>query len=424
MQNLFLKELELTNIQSHSHLLINFVDGVNIICGPTDSGKSSIIRAIGNLFFNTGGDLRKEGTKKSSIKGTLSNGIIIEKVKSESVNRYIVTKGTQVDTYDAIGKTIPEDILKITQMLPFTVEKEELILNISSQITLPFLMGKDTSAIFRMKLLNKLTNNDLIDIVFQGLNKDILQLGRDEKYEAENISKLEKDLGIISLELSTKKEKAKEINDKLVSLKLKFTKLETYQALQLKLKLNAEELDKNKILLKSIKFPEASILNFLQKKIKSAMSLQTLWNRYCHTQEELKDNKVLLKNIKVIPSDIVSKLQLKITKILHLIELKMKLQQVTLALEEAKNNYSKLVIPKFNIAEIKKKIDRLNLLVDRQDKIRNILEDLGETSTLLVDCKNEIDNSNKEYKDILMKVKVCPLTNLPINGDCLKGVKI
>ena len=41
-----IKSLELFNFQSHAHTLIEFSDGVNIISGTSDSGKSAILRAL------------------------------------------------------------------------------------------------------------------------------------------------------------------------------------------------------------------------------------------------------------------------------------------------------------------------------------------------------------------------------------------
>ena len=47
-----LEKIELTNYQGHEKSVIKFSPGVTVLTGSTDSGKSSIIRALGAVCFN------------------------------------------------------------------------------------------------------------------------------------------------------------------------------------------------------------------------------------------------------------------------------------------------------------------------------------------------------------------------------------
>ena len=110
----------LKNFQKHSDLTLNFTSGVNYIYGSSDAGKSCIRRAIGFLFFGdprSDDTIRKEGTKVTSVTAILDNGAEVERVKSSSINRYIVrVPGHKELTYDSIGATIPEEVKQILQV--------------------------------------------------------------------------------------------------------------------------------------------------------------------------------------------------------------------------------------------------------------------------------------------------------------------
>ena len=203
MNKIFITKLQLENFQKHTHLELEFVDGVNVIHGHTDAGKSCIVRAIKWIFFNEpkGDCIRKEGTKKTTVKVWLNNGSIIERIKSDTVNAYIINEDNK-NRYDSIGKTIPEDVRKVLDINPLDIDGEEIILNVANQISLPFLMDK--SGTFRNKLFNKLTGADLLDNAMQGLNSDLLHINKEEKSEQIHLEENKKELEIILKEKGEK----------------------------------------------------------------------------------------------------------------------------------------------------------------------------------------------------------------------------
>ena len=115
---MWLKKLTLKNFQKHENLTLDFTPGVNILYGHSDAGKSCIRRAIGFVFFGdprTDAVIRKEGTKQTSVTALLDNGNEVERVKSASVNRYIVRVPNEKElVYDSIGAEIPEEVAKGT----------------------------------------------------------------------------------------------------------------------------------------------------------------------------------------------------------------------------------------------------------------------------------------------------------------------
>ena len=102
------------NFQKHEHLEINFVDGVNVLYGASDIGKSCIRRAIEWIVQNENIDgVRRTNSKKTSVSITLDNDIEVERIRSQSINRYIIRKGKDEQIFDAVGKSIPNEVKEL-----------------------------------------------------------------------------------------------------------------------------------------------------------------------------------------------------------------------------------------------------------------------------------------------------------------------
>ncbi|MEM4865990.1 MAG: SMC family ATPase, partial [Acidilobaceae archaeon] len=71
-----IKKVELKNVMSHEHTVVEFGRGVNAIVGPNGSGKSSIIDSI--IFALVGGCVRGEET----VRAELSNMVRVGSTKA------------------------------------------------------------------------------------------------------------------------------------------------------------------------------------------------------------------------------------------------------------------------------------------------------------------------------------------------------
>lgn len=181
--------LELVNFQKHSKLKIDFKNGINVLYGNSHSGKSCIVRALRWIFFNdiNSNAIRKEGTKETSVKVYLENGIWVERIKSDKKNQYSFQKDGTVHTFDAVGKDIPQEVKEILKVRTVEVDGQELNLNVSNQLDSPFLIGKEYTPTFRAKLFNLLTGNEFQDKIFKELNSDSRTLNSLEKSEGEEV---------------------------------------------------------------------------------------------------------------------------------------------------------------------------------------------------------------------------------------------
>ena len=359
---MYLKQLEIFNFKKHSHLIIEFSDKLNILHGQNDAGKSCVIEAIKWIFFSEGKDIRKEETKKTTASVILDNDVKITKIRSASVNAYELEVNSETKRFDAVGKTIPDEIKEVLQVRTIEIDNEEIILNIADQITLPFLLG--SSATFRSKLFNKLTGSNLIDKTLQSFNKDILKISRESKLEADHLEQQK-----ISLEV-TKQEK-----DKLETLYGNFKiKVEEIKALQAHFeKVNEYSLKLNEI------------------------------------NNDLKETENKLKKIKTVPDELLKELNEKINNLGKYTELYTKIKNNNAGLEEVGKQLIELKIVDINTGELKEKIERLEKMKEMHSQLVEIEEVTEHLLGKIEKSGKNILEGKKRYKDILKELKICPL---------------
>ncbi len=298
-----LNKLELIEFQKHKNLTLDFSNGVNILHGSSDSGKSCVRRAIEFLCdFNVCDGIRKTGSKKTSVKGWFSNGNIITRIRSSSINRYILEKNGTEQSFDAIGRSAPEEIINAIGIHPLEIDGKKFYLNSFPQISLPFLF--DLSPSDRAKILNKLTGNDVLDKLFGEFNKDILRIKRNLKEETQQ----SEDREIILKSKKIEMEKAEVIHSRLKNrlkniktLNDKYCKLVELKELCEKNKIQSEETTKT---LKTLKFPQPEDIKQLTEKIKRFDVLLT--HKNSSEKVEIGINRVSeqLKDLKPIQVDL------------------------------------------------------------------------------------------------------------------------
>ena len=145
----YLKRIELINFQSHKYTDLYFDDKVNVIIGPSDSGKTAIIRAIKWVLFNepSGIDFIRKGTTESNVVLYFDDNLIIKRGRSKSKNYYEITYPNGLEErFEGFGTKVPEEIIELTGIQKVELDGNNLIsLNISDQLESPFLLTSTPS---------------------------------------------------------------------------------------------------------------------------------------------------------------------------------------------------------------------------------------------------------------------------------------
>lgn len=176
-----LKTVEIHNFQSHKKTELEFVPGVNVIIGESDSGKSAILRAMNWVINNRplGDSFRSEWGGETKVVINTTDIHTIERIRSASKNEYLLD-GSGLK---AFGTEVPEEITEILQLDSY---------NIQSQMDVPFLLANTPGEAARM--LNKAASIDDIDKTIGGLSTGLNRLNSDVKYKKNQIEEYQQEL--------------------------------------------------------------------------------------------------------------------------------------------------------------------------------------------------------------------------------------
>ncbi len=167
-------QVQISNYQILKKASLEFIPGLNVIVGPSNNGKSSILKAIKALAFTIPGTTPIRSGQSSYTVGIQYNGhiVILQKGLKESV--YMVDK----EKYSKFGQTTPEIVsnsLNIRELL-LNGNKEQL--NFWDQMNYPFLLDKSSVETFRF-IIDSGENDKLSEALKtmvsdrQGINKTI-----------------------------------------------------------------------------------------------------------------------------------------------------------------------------------------------------------------------------------------------------------
>ena len=175
--NLSIARVEIKGFQSHKDSDIPFGPGLTAIVGSSDSGKSSIIRALRFALYNEprGAEFIRHGSVSASVKVTFSDGSYLERTRTRSSSgsyRIGLPDGTETEI-KGFANNMPVDIPNTHQMPRIQLTKDlEATLSIGYQLDQPFLIGESPGT--RASIIGKLAGVDLVDGAVREIAKEVL----------------------------------------------------------------------------------------------------------------------------------------------------------------------------------------------------------------------------------------------------------
>jgi len=159
-----INSIQLLNFQAHKNTSIDFHEGVNLILGSSDNGKSSILRGINWVVNNQpkGNSFIREGADETKIVIHSDTGVVERGRTTKDTGAYIVN-GEEFSKGDT-----PEEVFNLLQL-------QEI--NIQMQLDSYFLILDTPGNVSRY--LNSITRLDKLTNAVGYLKKDLLARNRE-----------------------------------------------------------------------------------------------------------------------------------------------------------------------------------------------------------------------------------------------------
>ncbi|TDT61546.1 AAA family ATPase [Fonticella tunisiensis] len=373
----YIKSIELINFQSHKNSFISFENGLNVISGPSDNGKSAIIRALKWVLYNEpkGTDFIRQGESSCKVTLILSDNttIVRERTKSKNLYKIINSEGKE-SVFEGFGNEIPEEILKAHGILRMYIDASSAqSINLSEQLEGPFLISQPGS--IKAKAIGRLVGVHIVDEALKELNRDISNLQSDEKRIYKNIDELNDKLK----EYEYLKDRKKEIERKeriIMDLVNKNERIKKLKDLKDQYETLRNEEKETLIMLKKLKSIEKAenAVSLLESQVKRIGMLYDLNARYGMVIQDIDYQKTILHKTRFIDQGTL-KLLNGINMISHynkLLDYHRKITQYNRELENIYGVLNKLAtLDKANIItnEIEIYTKKFNNLVELKDEM-------------------------------------------------------
>ena len=445
---MLIKSVELKNVKSYHHETIEFLEGINVICGQNGHGKSSILESIGYALFDFPPykkieDFRRHGEKSGYVAVTVEGKDEIDYTiyrKLGGSDYYIKTPVSEIKGKKDVTDWIASNLLSNVQSpedMPSIFENAVGVPQ--GTFTTAFLLNPEPRKKIFDNILRveeyKTAYTNLREVItavektMDSMDRELIPL----RTRTENFSELKNEKEKLQIEIDGLKAGIKQINAELSSLTLKKEELEGKKA---QLDALSSQIKSERVRLEGI----TKQLERANSDLQRAESSRKTVNELLPVEESYKKQNVALKELngprvkRDKLKDDLAKLDLKINSLLEKLERSTKLTQENIDLEDKK----KLLIPKIEdarkleetIRKLQKELkEPMNEMISRLLNLREKskrMEDIGHEIeeqksriTHLVPLKNKQHELEAKVKDLNDNL-VLPLRELSSEVSALK----
>lgn len=445
---MLIKSVELKNVKSYQHETIEFLEGINGICGQNGNGKSTILEAIGFTLFDylpykKIDDFRRHGEKSGYVAVTVEGKDEIEYTiyrKLGGSDYYIKTPVSEIKGKKDVTNWIASNLLynvRSPEDMPSIFENAVGVPQ--GTFTTAFLLNPEPRKKIFDNILRveeyKVAYTNLRDVI-AAIEKTIDSMDRELiplHTRTENYSELKKEKEKLQLEMDGLKAEIKEINAELSSLSIQKEELSTKKA---QLDVLSPQIKSGRVRLEEVTKQLERANSDLQgaqsaKKMADVLlPVEELYKKQNLALREANGDRVKRDKLK----DDIARLDLKINSLQEKLESSTKLAQENNELEEKKN----LLFPKIEearrleetIRELQKELKepmnelilRLLNLREKSKRMEDLEHEMNEkklTISHLLPLKNKQMELEAKIKDLKENLEL-PLRELSSEVSALK----
>lgn len=391
--------LKLTNFQSHKRSKLELSPGVNALIGPSDNGKTAVLRALYWAFTNRpSGDAfishwaRNEKEKQTDISSIEINTSLdkIIRFKDKDNNGYDLINNENIEKFRAIGVDVPEKILQLLNLNE---------VNLHRQLDPPFLISASAGEVARF--FNKIIDLTVIDNMLSAIESKRRKNNQDIKVTEKQINQLSESLKAMGW-------------------------IENAEKLIRKMERISEKIESKKNIQNTIRIEITEYLKYFPiiELIKNTIKIEPVINEYEKlfeinhklylTKEDLKDSSNLYKSytekIDEYKSGIVAEKTIdKTNDILNDIFL---LNNNKNILKETIDNYNQLLKNNRNLPDFiltNNLINKASEISEKLENIKNDMEDLEDNIFTYRRHADTIKRAKEKIQDFISELPdICP----------------
>jgi len=425
-----IKRIELWDFESHEHTEINDISPeLNLICGESNSGKTSIVRAIKLVAYN-------EFDPKSVRVGAKNCRVLVETergtvkvTRGPKDNLWETTRvGETTRFFDKVGQNVVPEAEEIVGLKIVTLGDIKIPVNVMDQLESHFMLSgigdKNASGSMRAQIIDEISGLSGIEGVIKSVSLDQYRFGREitdtEKHMEEVKDQLypEDELDKEELVLSKTKQGIEEY-EMLDLAKIRAEKmLNDGDGLESEIEICKEGIDR---------LPDVVLALSEVKRVEEFMNDVTEASGVLHQDRNICDElKVWKGKLNKIPD--VDKAQEQILIGMEKSNILLKAVEIHKDYETNQNGANELFR---ELKELDSKLDGekyLGLVQKNLDNVRGMVKTSGEwlalktqisLKSLSIESRmQELKELDKEITEILDAVTTCPFTLRPITDAC------
>lgn len=169
---------------------LEFIPGLNVIQGPSSSGKSTILNAIISTIFNDPGDHQVTKGETVSALAIEYNGHRVIRKKDLSAKEYKTVYSVDGKAYGKMGRAPLQQVLDALGFHEIKTTDSKVRVNFSSQFSTPFLVDETPSRIFEFMT----TTDDAVNLsgILHDMRSDYDEIVVDKRTAEATVNALKK----------------------------------------------------------------------------------------------------------------------------------------------------------------------------------------------------------------------------------------
>lgn len=394
----YIKRIIIKNFQSHEDTVIDLENGINVLLGESNQGKSAIIRALKWVLYNEpkGNDFIKRGTNECSVTIIMSDGYEVTRTRKKIKNSYIVKDpaGNEL-MFENFNNNIPTEVLEATGVMKIQIDADkELALNLNEQLDPPFLLSETGS--IKAKAVGCIVKTNILDATERDIQKDITSTNSELKDIEAQIKDTDIQLEQYA-DIDNSEKALKRMGELIEKLKTISASVEKLQYLRGKISNTETEISKNKeVLLQLTNLPHLELMYMdLNGRYKTHKQVVNLKTKIETRDKEIDNNAQILSKLKNIKS-----LEDKVKRLDALYETEKKVQEKVNSIKNIEGE----ILRQENI------VTKLQVLPHLESKVRE-LDGTYQVEKRLAEKKISIEALNKDIeieRAIIGKLKQLP----------------